>query len=241
MQIIKFTLVLVAIINSVFGDGSVTVDINYGGCGYCDLCGNSQYNLNNGNSGCNVVSWNNGQVTFTDPIPSGNSITGVTISTTRMYWCSFPTTVVPFYINGVSIGTASHAYDCSCETCPSVSTVGGSVSGLAGYNYGGSNVIRVNDNSNAGNSVVGVGDISITFTYASNVQTPSQLCNAQDPSTWPAIDEAYYCYNSGQGFVQCWGEPGQMGSAYFPCPAGTTCGCADGVECSDATLVSPCV
>jgi len=70
--------------------------------------------------------------------------------------------------------------------------------------------------------------------------TPQQQCAATDQSTWNQYGQGYFCSNADQGFVQCWGSVGSIYGVYQNCPTGTTCQCADGVECSDNGTSSPC-
>jgi len=62
--------------------------------------------------------------------------------------------------------------------------------------------------------------------------TPKEYCSLVNPADW-TYGQGYYCYQ--QGFVQCY-----SGSAYQPCPPGTSCQCTQGIECSDHGTRSPC-
>jgi len=63
--------------------------------------------------------------------------------------------------------------------------------------------------------------------------TPAQICAASNQADW-TFGSGYYCNNG--GFVQCWAS----GNGAIQCPAGTSCQCAPGVECSNHGTTSPC-
>jgi hypothetical protein len=52
--------------------------------------------------------------------------------------------------------------------------------------------------------------------------------------------QGYFCTPSGSGFYQCLSGPFASQSSQFQCPAGTSCHCSVGVECSDNGQQSPC-
>jgi len=66
-----------------------------------------------------------------------------------------------------------------------------------------------------------------------NPTSPKQYCSQVDPADF-TYGQGYYCYNA--GFVQCY----DYNSVYQPCPAGTSCQCAVGIECSNHGTSSPC-
>lgn len=87
------------------------------------------------------------------------------------------------------------------------------------------------------------GSSNPTSTTASPTSTtgslnPTQFCVGTNRADWQPYGQGYYCWNSNQ-FVQCWGDP-TVYSAIQSCPAGTSCACAYGVECSDHGSESPC-
>jgi len=67
---------------------------------------------------------------------------------------------------------------------------------------------------------------------------PDTYCAQVDPADW-TYGQGYYCFNNNgvDGFVQCYGT----GNAFQPCAAGTHCGCAVGVECSNGGMSNPCI
>jgi len=76
---------------------------------------------------------------------------------------------------------------------------------------------------------------STTTTTGTATQTAAQICAASNVADW-TYGSGYYCYNGGSAFVQCYGS----GNGVIACPAGTSCHCAPGVECSDHGMSSPC-
>eukprot|EP01114_Cavostelium_apophysatum_P021585 TRINITY_DN7578_c0_g2_i1.p1 TRINITY_DN7578_c0_g2~~TRINITY_DN7578_c0_g2_i1.p1 ORF type:complete len:735 (-),score=109.60 TRINITY_DN7578_c0_g2_i1:129-2333(-) len=79
--------------------------------------------------------------------------------------------------------------------------------------------------THAGTSPCGVGP---AFTQ--------QCCSASSYSG----SSGYICNGNGSGFYYCLSGPFAPQSAHFACPAGTSCRCAPGVECSNGGTVSPC-
>jgi len=65
--------------------------------------------------------------------------------------------------------------------------------------------------------------------------TSKQICDNANPADW-TYGSGYYCLNGGSAFVQCY----DSGSGVIQCPAGTSCHCASGVECSNHGTTSPC-
>jgi hypothetical protein len=193
---------------------TVSIVLNWGGCGYCNLCGSSQYNLNNGNSGCNNNVWTQTK-SFNDPIPAGNKITQVSVTTTRMFWCTSPVTTAAFSLQSTSIGSTSHNYDCSCGSCPSASTVTSSVysGGFPGYVYGGSNTLNISPSG-----VVGIGDITVTFTYE-----VAAVCGNQIIETGEQCDGGDCCSNCQFTTVQCRAANGDCDVAEFCTGSSSTC------------------
>jgi len=75
-----------------------------------------------------------------------------------------------------------------------------------------------------------IDDVSVTES------NPAALC-----SQWTWTDNpGYFCSGNNVGFYECLSGPWAPQSAYFNCPAGTSCSCAVGVECSDNDSESPC-
>jgi len=68
--------------------------------------------------------------------------------------------------------------------------------------------------------------------------TVKQYCSQTDPNDY-TFGQGFYCFNNNgvSGFAQCF----EFGSEFQPCPAGTNCGCAVGIECSDDGTQSPCI
>jgi len=68
-----------------------------------------------------------------------------------------------------------------------------------------------------------------------NPTNPKVYCSLVDPNDF-TYGQGYYCFNG--GFVQCYGDP--ITANYQNCPAGTSCQCAVGLECSNHGTSSPC-
>jgi len=76
-------------------------------------------------------------------------------------------------------------------------------------------------------------------TVTAGVVTTQQFCAAQDQSTW-FYGSGYYCTQGGAAFIQCYGEEPYTNGAVLGCPAGTSCQCDAGVECTNGGTQSPC-
>jgi len=85
----------------------------------------------------------------------------------------------------------------------------------------------------------GATGLQLSVSGTADSSTPTDFCAAVNQADW-TYGQGYYCYQA--GFLQCWGSPpaSPIQYAYQDCPAGTSCGCPDGVECSDEGTVSPC-
>jgi len=66
--------------------------------------------------------------------------------------------------------------------------------------------------------------------------SPADFCALQ---TWDPTLIGYFCRTTSSFFL-CFSGDLTIYSMSLGCPAGTTCSCATGVECSDHNLVSPC-
>jgi len=65
------------------------------------------------------------------------------------------------------------------------------------------------------------------------------FCPTASQNDW-GYGTGYYCFNSGGGYGQCYGTAPNVYGSYLPCPAGTSCQCDAGVECSNHGTESPC-
>jgi len=72
---------------------------------------------------------------------------------------------------------------------------------------------------------------------ASGAESPQSFCNRQH---WTSGTIGFYCATEGKKFYMCWEAPNTASSSIMSCPAGTTCSCCDGDECSAAGTQSPC-
>ena len=124
------------------GIATVTADWSGGWCQIC--CGVT------GNYACNGVfgisDWNNGQKSFTDPVPAGNIITDVRII---LYWvgCGADPDTFNFSINNQLISSLIKVSgSCQCGDCE-IDTVSNSWAcssgGLPNYIYGGTNIFSL--------------------------------------------------------------------------------------------------
>ena len=144
---------------------SVSITLDYDGAqslGCCDVCGDD-YICFGGSCGCCIGT---GTLNFTDPVPPGNIITGVNVT----YYgvdCGGAATSIPSTINGTAVGTTAAAlFDCSCGNCyayPPSATTTFPCTGVAGYNYGGSNTLQPSPTD-----VVCMDHVIITFDYVPN-------------------------------------------------------------------------
>lgn len=130
--------------------------------GWCTICNN----INSGQYACASGSgspmWNNGQRTFTDPVPAGNQVTQV-CATVNYVCCGLTSMTVR--LNGVTIGTFPVPTGCNCN-CGNCYTGTVCITNPPGYVYGGANTIQVVNNG--GNTCVNSVQVAITY---------QQVCN----------------------------------------------------------------
>jgi len=141
--------------------------------------------------------------------------------------------------NGVCVGGENfdcsgndiNLYICSSGDCTSGCTLNATIPKGSCWNdiFSLGNYFRLS----CGSFDITNGTVPVTTTTTGPAQTPQQVCDASNVADW-SYGSGYYCYNG--GFVQCWGS----GSAAIACPAGTSCQCAPGVECSNHGMSSPC-
>jgi len=77
-----------------------------------------------------------------------------------------------------------------------------------------------------------------TQPLTTSVPTASFFCATADPNEWN-YGVGYYCSLSG-GFFECFAGITNNQGYEFPCPAGTSCQCGYGIECSVGGTQSPC-
>ncbi|MEW6469234.1 MAG: gliding motility-associated C-terminal domain-containing protein [Bacteroidota bacterium] len=141
-----------------FAQTNLTLVLQYSGAqslGCCNICG-SDYICFGGACGC---CFPNGNQTFTDPIPAGNTIIGVSVT---YFSGDCGATQVPTSINTTFIGNAPvSGGNCLCGSCW-VHTTNNTYNcvGLPGYNYGGSNTLFPTPNG-----IICCDRVEITFTY----------------------------------------------------------------------------
>jgi gliding motility-associated-like protein len=161
--------VLTSLFAVVFTTGSqaqsTTITLDYDGAqvlGCCDVCGDD-YICFGGGCGCCIGT---GTLNFADPVPPGNTITGVNI----VYWgvdCGSAAISISSTINGTNVGTTTPSFiDCWCSNCysygPGTATTF-PCTGVGGYNYGGMNTLQP-----APTDIVCMDQVDITFDYVPN-------------------------------------------------------------------------
>jgi len=144
--------------SNVQAQGSVSITLDYDGTtilGCCTVCGDD-YICFGGSCGCCIGT---GTMTFTDPVPPGNTIVGITINYNGV---DCGATSIPSSINGSPAGASPViTSDCSCGGCyPHPGSATFPCTGLPGYNYGGMNTLQPN-----ANDLVCIDDVDITFDY----------------------------------------------------------------------------
>lgn len=148
------------------------------GCGACLSCNIDNWCINSSN--CGSVAPCDSRV-FTDPVPAGNIITGVTVT---YFGAGCDATAEPTYINGVLIGSAPNDGDCSCGACtqyPTSNTYTCPV-GLPNYHYGGSDTLKC-----CPNGAFCPQKVVITFTYIAVSVAPTGITSSANPSCGGAI------------------------------------------------------
>ncbi len=134
------------------------------GAGKCYMCGADyacDYVYPSGNYG----QWAGGMKSFTDPYPAGSLVTGVTVSVNGCH--DSITGNASIYLNNVYVGTVTPAANCYCgAACSTKSVTLTNAAGLPGYVYGGTNVVRVNNDSLAGGKGLCLTAASLVLTAA---------------------------------------------------------------------------
>ena len=117
--------------HGLFGQ-TATVTLNYGGGGFCTVCGVQDYQCSSNSTG----GWSNNR-TFTDPTPAGSVVTGVSVT----YYGACNGTL-NISLNGASIATnASTGWSCNCGTCSSMTRTSSAAAVLNNYVQGGTNTL----------------------------------------------------------------------------------------------------
>ena len=143
---------------------TATVTIYYSGAqawGCCNVCGTDYMCI--GGSGCPCCQASQQTKTFIDPVPAGNTVTGITIT---YYAADCSATNVPTLLNGQSMCTAVNAgaHSCACGTCNPSTCTANFPCGLPGYVYGGVNTLYAN--VNPASSEICTQRVVIDLTYA---------------------------------------------------------------------------
>ncbi len=178
-------LFLIFILSSSVFSQTVNVTIVYNGAqglGCCDVCGTDYTCINNiGGCGTNAPCLNR---TFSDPVPAGNIITGVTVSDFAVCGGSSPVSNVSSSINGVAIGTTAVQGGCQCGGCNNqvMANTFPCPTGLSSYNYGGNNTFRLCPNGD-----YCIQRAVITFTYTPVSIAPTAATANPNPSCGGAV------------------------------------------------------
>jgi hypothetical protein len=139
--------------------GTVSVDVDYSGQGFCQVCGSASYSV----SSSPTQGWNNGLRTFVDPLPDGASLQSVTAQSIVGIFCGSGMNYGTVSLAGTFLGSLNSTYYCSCNSCPPVATaVSTEYTSWPGYNYGGINNVQV---VAVGSSVIGLRTLRLTLAY----------------------------------------------------------------------------
>ena len=140
---------------------TVTITLDWNGAqaqGCCNVCGNDYWCVNN-SSDCGTSSATDYQ-TFSDPVPAGNTITGISFT---YYGTSCDANIVNSYINSTFVGQTTGNGDCTCGNCNAYAGSQSFSCGIPDYNYGSTNNFTV-----APDASFCFDRIDVTFTYVSS-------------------------------------------------------------------------
>ena len=190
------------------------------GCGSCLSCNIDNWCINSSN--CGSLAACDSRV-FTDPVPAGNIITGVTIT---YFGAGCDATAEPTYINGVLIGSAPNDGDCSCGACsqyPTSNTYTCPV-GLPNYHYGGSDTLKC-----CPNGAFCPQKAVITFTYVAVSVAATGITASANPSCGGAVTLHKTGGSLGTGASWKW---------YSGSCGGTSVGTGDSISVSPTTTTT---
>lgn len=162
---ILLSLLLILIIALNAHAQTATVTLYYSGAqavGCCDVCGTDYMCI--GSSGCPCCQASQQTKTFVDPVPAGNTVTGVTIT---YYAADCSALSVPSSLNGTLICSAVNTVGnntCACSSCNPVWCSNTFPCGLPNYVYGGVNTLYA-DPSPFGTEIC-TQRVTIQLTYA---------------------------------------------------------------------------
>ena len=162
---------------SVFSQ-SVNVTIIYNGAqsqGCCNVCG-ADYTCFNNTGGCGTTAAC-GSRNFTDPVPAGNIVTGVSIT---YFAAGCHATSVASQINGVAIAATPSNSQCACGSCTAYTSGLASFpcpTGLPSYNYGGVNSFKC-----CPNGAFCPQRVVITLSYTAKSVAPTSATASPNPS-----------------------------------------------------------
>ena len=104
--------------------GSSVVSLDWSGTDFCVICGAQSYLCVTGTT----------SRTFADPVPAGNAVTAVAVTTEGSDCAATP---VPVSLAGTLVGSFDTVYRCECGTCDTHSVQRTIPTGWPGYTYGG--------------------------------------------------------------------------------------------------------
>jgi gliding motility-associated-like protein len=142
-----FLLILFSLaVNSQSFSQTATTNVTWSGfqaCGGCTVCGSDYWCTNTPGSYCGDTPPCSSR-TFFDPVPAGNTVTGVTINyyTASCYGASFISTISGFAVPIAYDGASG----CLCDDLPCMMTTSVTASypcGMPGYVYGGNNTFEL--------------------------------------------------------------------------------------------------
>ena len=196
-----YLLFLIISVPSVFSQ-TVNVTIIYNGAqsqGCCSVCGVDYWCINN-TGGCGTTAACDNR-TFSDPVPAGNIITGISVN---YFGAGCDAQSEPTFINGVFIGAAPSDGACSCYNPPTCSSYPTSntfpcPTGLPSYNYGGNNVFQC-----CPTDAFCPQRAIITITYTPVSITPTAATASPNPSCGGAITLSKVGGALGVGAVWNW-------------------------------------
>jgi len=166
----------------IYSQSTATTVINYSGfqaCGGCAVCGADYWCTNTPGSYCGDTGPSI-NMTFFDPVPAGNVVTGITVN----YWtasCEGAAIYGTFANSSSDEFVMPVAYDgntgCLCSDLPCMLTTSSSVSfpcGIPGYIYGGNNIFKL-----VSGGPMCINRAEIIFTYWNvNVLTPNLIASS---------------------------------------------------------------
>jgi len=209
-------------IPGIYAQSTVTTVINYSGfmaCGGCAVCGSDYWCTNTPGSYCGDTPFCS-EMTFFDPVPAGNVVTGITVN----YWtgsCEGAAIYGTFANSSSEEFVMPVAYDgnagCLCDDLPCMLTTSSSISfpcGIPGYVYGGNNIFKI-----CSSGPMCINRAEIVFTYW-NVSVLSPVINYTSNSICPG--ESVTLTVSNNGYTSYHWNTGETSQSITVSPTTTT-------------------